>query len=940
MAMMNNSHSGGGLRRSISSADLNTTDRCRQYVERDWKQDAPLGGTNYFAVTPSFTLTLPALVAYPVEFRDFLYRRIIDYDMKEDLETANVLNWCKEATTFLPLSTIGDGNCLMHAASLGMWGFHDKNYTLRKAVYEAVMNCRETSLYQRWRLWQEKEIQLVGFKLDQSQWAREWDMVSKQVSLQQTSHGMLESTDQFHVFVLANVLRRPIIMYAKPKMTSYNTGGTLQQVDFHGIYLPLLWDSPYCKKDPLPIAFSSNHYAPLVIIDTTAEYKGESLVLPLIDFIGNELPVRFLLEGENPHFLKQRYLDLTTLPPSYSSPYHISRGVLAARLQPTETPAYLKPLLEGFIGKCFEAYTQQNGSRHQTAHATPPMARSGPPQQSTEAVRKECPGCYKMYGDPMFGGYCSQCARSHKPELSRGSNSSGGSSGSLKCSSCGSNTGQPQCLGMCETCYQGRQRNSGYIGSSSHNQTAAQPRTPPMNHPVPKPRSRTSAQPSKSSSSANDVRQCRTPKCEFWGPAENGFYCSKCYNERKAMGALSPPAGSQEMVISGSSAPGNMLNNEGGGGGGGGGGSEPPKCMECRQFFGSEEYGWLCHGCFMEKTKEDTNVKNKPSPLNNSTPPPVQRSSSYANGGGRWSEGGGGAEDRYGGTAGGVRNDGGRYGEGEGGYGGGARRGSDAGRGGGGGARRGSDSGGGGGGGGARRGSDSGGGGGGGTRRGSDAEWGGRSKPNDWRREQERRDDWRGGREAASEAGYHGAADRRQSYPAHTQSVPRAQTYQGQRDFTGSFCSHQRCFLCDPTIPIDDSELFFICRRHAKNAREMSCPPTSYRQERPDDHRVMATHAEERPISPPPPVAARGWGDPSRPSDTHRPPPGGAAYDGRSSQGAQPFHTPSASSGAEGGGGGDKALPKRLCNTPGCSFYAQPQLNYYCQNCYATDKRR
>ena len=416
MAMMSSSHSGGGLRRSISSADLNTTNRCRKYVERDWKQDAPLGATNYFAVTPSFTLTLPALVAYPLEFRQFLYRGIIDYDMKEDLEAANVLNWCKEATLFLPLITIRDGNCLMHAASLGMWGFHDRIYSLRRAVYEAVMNYKENSLYRRWRLWQEKEIQLVGLRLDQSQWARKWDMVSKQVSLQQTSHGMLESTDQFHVFVLANVLRRPIIMYAKPKMTSYNTGGTLQHVDFYGIYLPLLWDSLYCKKDPLPIVFSNNHYAPLVIIDTTAEYKDGFLVLPLIDYYGNELPVRFLLESENPNIFKQRYLDLTTLPPSYSSPYHISMGILAARLQPIETPAYLKPLLQGFIGKCFEAYTQQNESRHQTAHATPPLARSGPSQQ--EAVRNLCPGCYNMYGDSMFGGYCSQCARSHKPNRS------------------------------------------------------------------------------------------------------------------------------------------------------------------------------------------------------------------------------------------------------------------------------------------------------------------------------------------------------------------------------------------------------------------------------------------------------------------------------------------------------------------------------------------
>ena len=31
-----------------------------------------------------------------------------------------------------PLATTGDGNCLLHAASLGMWGFHDRLLTLRQ----------------------------------------------------------------------------------------------------------------------------------------------------------------------------------------------------------------------------------------------------------------------------------------------------------------------------------------------------------------------------------------------------------------------------------------------------------------------------------------------------------------------------------------------------------------------------------------------------------------------------------------------------------------------------------------------------------------------------------------------------------------------------------------------------------------------------------------
>ena len=32
-------------------------------------------------------------------------------------------------------ATTGDGNCLLHAASLAMWGFHDRLLTLRKALH-------------------------------------------------------------------------------------------------------------------------------------------------------------------------------------------------------------------------------------------------------------------------------------------------------------------------------------------------------------------------------------------------------------------------------------------------------------------------------------------------------------------------------------------------------------------------------------------------------------------------------------------------------------------------------------------------------------------------------------------------------------------------------------------------------------------------------------
>ena len=58
----------------------------------------------------------------------------------------------------LPLATTGDGNCLLHAASLAMWGFHDRMLTLRKALFKAMSTTQNnSSLYRRWR-WHQAQV--------------------------------------------------------------------------------------------------------------------------------------------------------------------------------------------------------------------------------------------------------------------------------------------------------------------------------------------------------------------------------------------------------------------------------------------------------------------------------------------------------------------------------------------------------------------------------------------------------------------------------------------------------------------------------------------------------------------------------------------------------------------------------------------------------------
>jgi hypothetical protein len=61
--------------------------------------------------------------------------------------------------TFQPLLTRADGNCLLHAVSLGMWGVHDHEGRLRAALY-ALMSQRDHPIITRLRqLYAEQELQ-------------------------------------------------------------------------------------------------------------------------------------------------------------------------------------------------------------------------------------------------------------------------------------------------------------------------------------------------------------------------------------------------------------------------------------------------------------------------------------------------------------------------------------------------------------------------------------------------------------------------------------------------------------------------------------------------------------------------------------------------------------------------------------------------------------
>ena len=118
------------LSRGISRAtdNVNLVSKARNEFAQDFKtssRGSRLLNTNSFLETPDFTFTLPDLSIHPEDFRIFLEQDLIEKSTLVSLESAQRLNWWSNVCQKLwPLATTGDGNCLLHAASLGMTPFY------------------------------------------------------------------------------------------------------------------------------------------------------------------------------------------------------------------------------------------------------------------------------------------------------------------------------------------------------------------------------------------------------------------------------------------------------------------------------------------------------------------------------------------------------------------------------------------------------------------------------------------------------------------------------------------------------------------------------------------------------------------------------------------------------------------------------------------------
>ena len=165
-----------------------------------------------------------------------------------------VINWSVELTDRLagrlyPLWNRTAGDCLLDSVLQATYGVFDRDNTLRRAMADSLSEAAAMSVlskhtthcfvhafsvllslrfYPRWKDSECRQAATMHYSLDEGQWQEDW-MYLLNLASQPGS-----SLEQIHVFALAHVLRRPIIIYGIKFVKSFR-GDNLGFARFQGL---------------------------------------------------------------------------------------------------------------------------------------------------------------------------------------------------------------------------------------------------------------------------------------------------------------------------------------------------------------------------------------------------------------------------------------------------------------------------------------------------------------------------------------------------------------------------------------------------------------------------------------------------------------------------------------------------------------------------------
>merc|ERR1719510_2784098 len=247
----------------------------RRHVSQSVRQRKGQVPCYYIGELATYTLP-PEIEDLPPATQEQLYSELLDRDAQRELEEeAAIINWSEEVRVRLcsrlhALWNRSAGDCLLDSVLQATWGVFDRENTLRRAMADTLHEAGHL-FYPRWRDWEMQQALELDYTLDEAQFAEDW---SGLLTLASQPGSSLE---QLHIFCLAHVLRRPIIVYGVKYVKSWR-GENLGPAGFEGVYLPLLWERSFCTRSPVALGYTRGHFCALVppepVLAATVSHGG------------------------------------------------------------------------------------------------------------------------------------------------------------------------------------------------------------------------------------------------------------------------------------------------------------------------------------------------------------------------------------------------------------------------------------------------------------------------------------------------------------------------------------------------------------------------------------------------------------------------------------------------------------------------------------------
>ncbi|KAG5856054.1 hypothetical protein ANANG_G00003840 [Anguilla anguilla] len=245
---------------------------------------------------------------------DLIADSLFDLQLQRELEVSGALNWSERGRSLHALKNAGQSNGLLDAVSVCMWGVSDSDMVLRTALYNTMAQGSPAHL----RIAsQEEEWSPTGQRVTNQDWIEAVELASPKA---RAAKAVDSPCQRVHLFVLANVIRRPIIVVGGSGEGSEAAAGSTSNPGPRGIYVPWLWEGADCHPYPVVLGSSSpwRRFAPLVTAGS-AQDDEDGVALPLVWGTPRglrELPLHFPPDGREGTRLSclRGYLKLRTLP--------------------------------------------------------------------------------------------------------------------------------------------------------------------------------------------------------------------------------------------------------------------------------------------------------------------------------------------------------------------------------------------------------------------------------------------------------------------------------------------------------------------------------------------------------------------------------------------------------------------------------------------------